>query len=319
MNPKDRRPEGRNRRPLISAMKRRENAEREKDAQAMPKTLPAPTTAKQAGAKKASWRDVLTVHPACELFPPMSRDELPAFGEDISKRGLISPIVLWSPGAEGDGQPVFLLDGRNRLDAIEAAGLCLVKSGKLDRECIRSADWTVLYERVRRLAVVGGVRKTQDTPGTNPWDYALSANLHRRHLTLEQKRKLIAALIKQQPQKSDRQISKATGVSHPTVAKIRTKLEGAGDVEKITTSIDSQGRVQPKKKRRPEVGLRTEQQQEPIVTTSTVEQVIPQAAEAPTTSRYVSLLDAWHRASPDDRRRFLRTIGAVFIEAEAVS
>ena len=31
----------------------------------------------------ASWRDTLSVHPACELFPLMSSDELRVLGEDI--------------------------------------------------------------------------------------------------------------------------------------------------------------------------------------------------------------------------------------------
>jgi hypothetical protein len=29
-----------------------------------------------------AWRDVLPIHPACELFPPMSPDELRALGEE---------------------------------------------------------------------------------------------------------------------------------------------------------------------------------------------------------------------------------------------
>ncbi len=44
-----------------------------------------------------SWRDVLPVHPAADLFPLMSHDELLELGKDIKKNGLESPIVLWSP------------------------------------------------------------------------------------------------------------------------------------------------------------------------------------------------------------------------------
>src|SRR5260221_471244 len=45
-----------------------------------------------------SWRDVLKVHPAADLFPLMSADELKVLGEDIQKNGLQHPVVLWSPG-----------------------------------------------------------------------------------------------------------------------------------------------------------------------------------------------------------------------------
>jgi hypothetical protein len=49
---------------------------------------------------RKSWRDVLPIHPATELFPRMSDDELRALGEDIIKNGLTSPIVLWRANAK---------------------------------------------------------------------------------------------------------------------------------------------------------------------------------------------------------------------------
>src|SRR5215475_13505956 len=59
------------------------------------------------------WRDVLQIHPAAELFPLMTPDELHALGEDIKKKGLTSPIVLGRSHPQARAQ---LLDGRNRLD-----------------------------------------------------------------------------------------------------------------------------------------------------------------------------------------------------------
>ena len=41
----------------------------------------------------------------------------------------------------------------------------------------------------------------------DPYGYVISVNLHRRHLTAEQKRELIAQLLKATPEKSDRQIA----------------------------------------------------------------------------------------------------------------
>ena len=64
------------------------------------------------------WRDGLPIHPAVEFFPLMPPAELPVLGENIKKNGLTSPIVLWRPHPQA---PVQLLDGRNRLDAIEIA------------------------------------------------------------------------------------------------------------------------------------------------------------------------------------------------------
>src|SRR5215471_7376976 len=66
---------------------------------------------------RKSWRDALPIHPAAELFPPMSSDELRELGADIVKKnGLVAPIALWR---RNPNEPLQLLDGRNRLDAIE--------------------------------------------------------------------------------------------------------------------------------------------------------------------------------------------------------
>ena len=43
-----------------------------------------------------SWRDVITIHPAADLFPMMSPDELKALGEDIRRNGMTAPIVWWT-------------------------------------------------------------------------------------------------------------------------------------------------------------------------------------------------------------------------------
>jgi hypothetical protein len=88
-----------------------------------------------------NWRDVLKIHPAAHLFPLMGPDELRALAEDIKRNRLRSPIVFLYPGEGGDGYTVdgylelsrvVLLDGRNRLDAMEIAGIELVGSAYID-------------------------------------------------------------------------------------------------------------------------------------------------------------------------------------------
>jgi hypothetical protein len=82
---------------------------------------------------RPSWRDVLLVHQAADLFKLMTDDELMALGKDIEENGLKVPVVF----IEVDDSPlkmttrvgrktvetsIALLDGRNRLDALEARG-----------------------------------------------------------------------------------------------------------------------------------------------------------------------------------------------------
>jgi len=76
---------------------------------------PAPPCCANLAQRDAmSWRDHLKIHPAAELFPLMSEPELRELGEDIKAKGTIHhPIVLYQ------GK---LLDGRNRLDAMEMVG-----------------------------------------------------------------------------------------------------------------------------------------------------------------------------------------------------
>jgi len=64
---------------------------------------------------RSSWRDNLPIHPAAELLPLMTSEELQTTGADIVKNGLTAPIALWRADPKS---PAQLLDGRNRLDAI---------------------------------------------------------------------------------------------------------------------------------------------------------------------------------------------------------
>lgn len=92
------------------------------------------------------------IHPAAELFPMMSHEDLWNLAEDIKKNGLLEPVILY----HGE-----VLDGRNRLKACELA------------------------EVDPQFAEVNG-----DVP--SPTQYVFSKNLNRRHLTVNQKAMIAA-------------------------------------------------------------------------------------------------------------------------------
>jgi transposase len=212
--------------------------------------LDADTAAAETVSKpQSSWRDHLKVHPAADLFPRMSEDELRELGEDIKANGLRSPIVLTDD---------MLLDGRNRLDAMELVGVKFELRGTDERHRGRPVKdgVCVLYIEGGRAPETGNgiyrgiLNKTFDEP-EGAYDYAISANLHRRHLTGEDKRDLIAKVLKAKPEASNRQIAKQVKAHHTTVGTVRAELESTGEISQLdkTTGADGKKRKKPAKKR----------------------------------------------------------------------
>jgi hypothetical protein len=171
--------------------------------------------------------EVLPVHPAADLFPLMSTDELKAVGEDIKANGLRERVTLY--GSADNEATWQLLDGRNRLDAMELVGLPVLAANGT----IRDELW--------------GFRPDYQV---DPYAYVLSVNAHRRHLTPEQKRYVIAKVLKAQPEKSNRQIAKHLKRDHKTIGAVRDELEARGELSPRLITTDTRGRKQPTRKTR---------------------------------------------------------------------
>jgi len=150
----------------------------------------------------------LKFHPLADLFPLMEGAEFDALVADIKKNGLHYPIVLY------DGK---ILDGRNRYRACLAAGF---------EPATRNGDHHI----------------------GDPAAFVTSRNIHRRHLTAEQKRALIARLLTADPNKSDRQIAETVKADHRTVGAVRAKQEARGEIPHVSTRTDTKGRKQPTKR-----------------------------------------------------------------------
>jgi hypothetical protein len=183
-------------------------------------------------AQTKSWREVIEVHPAADLFPMMSEPELRELGADIKKHGLREPLIIVD---DPDGGDALLLDGRNRLAAMELVGMTTTDfTGKF---------WllTVLRNNV--------ARERLQLKKFDPYAYVVSMNLHRRHLTAEQKREVIAKLLTAQPEKSDRQIAATAKASPTTVGVVRTELEEAGELSKLDSRQGADGKTRPAHKK----------------------------------------------------------------------
>jgi hypothetical protein len=204
---------------------------------------------------KKSWRDILPVHPACAAFPDMPNAEKVELGKDINNRGFEHPIIV----LRKPDKTFELLDGKNRLDALEAVGVSFKFNYRLKRAPLSAELEIVDAPNVDDIGC--SIQCIDYSPAVRVEDYssftdaddlirarAKSLNVHRRQLTVDQKRDAVAKLIKANPTKSNRQIAEEAKVSHPHVAKVRSELEKSGDVETVSTSIDTKGRKQPAKK-----------------------------------------------------------------------
>jgi hypothetical protein len=175
------------------------------------------------------WRDVIPVHPAADMFPLLPADELKALAADIKKNGLTVPVVFWS---DPKGRR-FLLDGRNRLDGMEQAGLTIVRDRKLALN-----PWLC-----------------EDQLG-DPYLIVASLNICCRNLDAEQKRDVIAKLLKAQPSKSNRAIAKQIKADHKTVASVRAEKQATGEIPQLDKTVGADGKARskaPKKKQRRDV------------------------------------------------------------------
>jgi hypothetical protein len=170
-----------------------------------------------SNTKPKSWRDQLPIHPAAELFPLMSKSELRELADDIKKNceHLHERVSLWDDPDRG----TCLIDGRNRLDALELLG-----------EVEKPSPYSRVYEWVSER-------------NFDPYAYVISKNIHRRHLTVEQKRELIAKVLKAKPEQSNRQIAKQVKADDKTVAKVRRDMESTAEIPQLEKTVGADGKA----------------------------------------------------------------------------
>jgi hypothetical protein len=185
-----------------------------------------------AADPKRSWRNVLPVHPAADLFPLMTPTALRELADDIAKHGMREPAAFLFNGFN-----YVLLDGRNRLDALELLGVDIGSVPITHCRLVQVNDDTTPFEIFQSVS-----------PEEDPVAYVISKNIHRRHLTAGDKRRLIGDLLKLNVERSDRQIGAMVGADHKTVGSVRSEKEGRGEIPHVTKRADARGRKQPSRK-----------------------------------------------------------------------
>jgi hypothetical protein len=127
------------------------------------------------------WRQLIKVHPAAELFPMMSDDELVLLGRDIAKHGLREHLVVWTPYLSEDftydSSEEYLLDGRNRLEAIERV---ITDRKECEAKILKALQ---VHYGYRPGSMGDAIRLFGND---DPYQFTMSLNLRRRQLTRSQ-------------------------------------------------------------------------------------------------------------------------------------
>ena len=173
----------------------------------------------------------LKFHPLADIFPLMEGAEFDALVADIKAHGLREKIDLYQ------GK---IVEGRNRYRALQRLGID------------PSADPGKYFRKAIYAHTVGGeIAPHEQNNDDRVRAYVISKNIHRRHLTPEQKRDLIAKVIAAKPEASDRRIAKQVKADHKTVGAIRRAKESTGEVSPVAKRVgaDGKARKQPAQKK----------------------------------------------------------------------
>ncbi|MCP5074342.1 MAG: S-adenosylmethionine-binding protein, partial [Rhodobacteraceae bacterium] len=78
--------------------------------------------------------------------------------------------------------------------------------------------------------------------------HARRLNISRRQLSQEEKREIIKDHLRDNPERSARQIADSLGIDHKTVCAVRKEMEDVGEIPHVETIVDTLGRRQPARK-----------------------------------------------------------------------
>jgi len=147
----------------------------------------------------------LRPHPIANEYPMMDVHEYEGLKASIKEGGFHESDPIWLYG-----DPLMILDGRNRQRAANELGIVLTA------KCYRT--FTGTYEEAEA--------------------FSNAKNGHRRHLTNTQKEERVKAYIAKHPNMGYREVARACGVSHNTVKKYK-EPPGEKDFKKFKETWDN--------------------------------------------------------------------------------
>jgi hypothetical protein len=183
--------------------------------------------------------------PYQDRLPPHSPEEYEALKADIRQSKCIdTPIIV-------------RVNSRNKTEVVDGATRLRIVA-ELAEEGVR-VRWHMSFQE-------DGL-KPQEAEAK-----AYKLNVLRRHLTPEQRREYIAKVLKDKPQRSNRQVAAQTGTDHKTVGAVRVKLEATGEIPQLKGTEGRDGKVRPaRQKAKPAARKNGTPRREPATSTPTAE------------------------------------------------
>lgn len=147
----------------------------------------------------------LEPHQYSTIMPQQSKEELENLASDISKNGVLHPIVLYK------GK---ILDGVHRYNILAGFN----------------------FQKPHGFVEFDGTDAEAKL-------FVISANIHRRHIRPEDRRAIIASVIMADPTQSNRSIAETTKTSHHTVQDVRSELEATGQTAQLDATTGKDGKT----------------------------------------------------------------------------
>ncbi len=142
-----------------------------------------------------------------QTMPPLSTDEYSDLEASILANGIQVPVIVDDHGV--------VIDGHHRKAIAEHHGLHLPTETR-----------SMLTEAQKH-------------------SLSIELNIARRQLNREQKRAIVEAALKAQPEKSNREHARSLGVDHKTVGAARDALESTGEIPQFDKTVGADGKERP--------------------------------------------------------------------------
>ncbi|WP_320188884.1 ParB/RepB/Spo0J family partition protein (plasmid) [Agrobacterium rosae] len=184
-----------------------------------------------------------------QLLPALADDDFLALKADIEKNGVLVPVEY--------DENEHILDGHHRVAICKMLGI---------------TDWPRFVRK--------GLSEEEKRA------FARSINFNRRHLSSDQKRKVVEEQLKDTPESSNRAIGAKLGVDHKTVAKTRNRLEVTGEIPQLERTTGADG-----KERRKPIPTMFLPERENLGQMKTVMRVFDTADQAEKVVTYLSMLN----------------------------